>query len=191
MPLRSALALVPLIVVVTFVEEMRVAAPSHINAQPAGKSRPPVEGGRDLWSMNLNRDLRFFFDSADGEHGPIWFIRDRLHPDKMWITEKTTAHRTDRSYALITRIIDPDRGRAAASGPWRSLSESSKPSTRGRDRWWRSIPALAPVRTELAEFLEAEGGIALTGELAQFLLTSRRSDATEPQHLPMGQYSRD
>jgi hypothetical protein len=65
----------------------------------------------NVWSMNLNRNLRFFFDSADGEHGPIWFIRDRLHPEKRWITEKTTAQRYDRSYALITRIIDPDRKR--------------------------------------------------------------------------------
>ncbi|NYF77815.1 hypothetical protein [Granulicella arctica] len=65
----------------------------------------------NVWSMNLNRNLRFFFDSADGEHGQIWFIRDRLHPDKKWVTEKTTAQRTDRSYALITRIIDPDRKR--------------------------------------------------------------------------------
>ncbi|MDP9050359.1 MAG: hypothetical protein M3O31_06485 [Acidobacteriota bacterium] len=65
----------------------------------------------NLWSMNLNRNLRFYFDSADGERGTIWFIRDRLHPEKRWITEKTTAQRYDRSYALITRIIDPDRKR--------------------------------------------------------------------------------
>jgi hypothetical protein len=65
----------------------------------------------NVWSMNLNRNLRFFFDSADGDHGPIWFIRDRQHPEKRWITEKTTAQRNDRSYALITRIIDPDRKR--------------------------------------------------------------------------------
>jgi hypothetical protein len=65
----------------------------------------------NVWSMNLNRNLRFFFDSAEGDHGPIWFIRDRQHPEKRWITEKTTARRNDRSYALITRIIDPDRKR--------------------------------------------------------------------------------
>ncbi|NYF54063.1 BREX system serine/threonine kinase PglW [Tunturiibacter gelidoferens] len=52
--------------------------------------------------------------------------------------------------------------------------------TKGRDRWRRSIPALTPVRTELAEFLEAEGGVAQIGELAQYLLTSRGSDVTEP-----------
>jgi len=65
----------------------------------------------NVWTMNLNRNLRFFFDSVDGEHGPIWFIRDRQHPDKRWMTEKITAQRTDHSYALITRIIDPDRSR--------------------------------------------------------------------------------
>ena len=61
--------------------------------------------------MNLNRNLRFLFESADGGHRQIWFIRDRLHPEKRWITEKTAAQQADRSYALITRIIDPDRKR--------------------------------------------------------------------------------
>lgn len=65
----------------------------------------------NVWTMNLNRNLRFFFDSADGEHGPVWFIRDRLHPDQRWITEKITAQRADHSYALVTRMIDPDRRR--------------------------------------------------------------------------------
>ena len=65
----------------------------------------------NVWAMNLNQNLRFFFDSADGEHGPVWFIRDRQHPDQRWLTETITEHRADRSYALITRIIDPDRKR--------------------------------------------------------------------------------
>ena len=65
----------------------------------------------NVWTMNLNRNLRFFFDSVDGEHGPIWFVRDRLHPDKRWMSEKITAQRADHSYALVTRIIDPDRKR--------------------------------------------------------------------------------
>jgi len=65
----------------------------------------------NVWSMDLNRNLRFLFDSTDGEHGPIWFIRDRQHPEKRWMTEKTAAQRNDRSYALVTRIIDPDRKR--------------------------------------------------------------------------------
>jgi hypothetical protein len=65
----------------------------------------------NVWSMNLNRNLRFFFDSGNEEQDPAWFIRDRLHPDKRWIGEKATAQRYGRSYALITRIIDPDRKR--------------------------------------------------------------------------------
>jgi hypothetical protein len=69
----------------------------------------------NVWSMNLNRNLRFFFDSSDGEHGSIWSIRDRLHPDKRWKTETATAQRTDRSYALITRILDRDRNRVQIS----------------------------------------------------------------------------
>lgn len=52
--------------------------------------------------------------------------------------------------------------------------------TKGRDRWRRSVPALTPIRAELAEFLQAEGGVAQIGELAQYLLTSRGSNAPEP-----------
>jgi len=70
-----------------------------------------IGGFNNVWTMNLNRNLRFFFDSEAGQHGPIWFIRDRVHPEKKWITERITARQTDHSYALITRIIDPDRKR--------------------------------------------------------------------------------
>jgi serine/threonine protein kinase len=51
---------------------------------------------------------------------------------------------------------------------------------KGRDRWRRTVPALTPIRSELAEFLQAEGGVAQIGELAQYLLTSRGSGASEP-----------
>jgi hypothetical protein len=93
-----------LVTQVLWPEESRNISLDHTNAVYIGAFN-------NVWSMNLNRNLRFFFDSADGQHGPIWFIRDRQHPEKRWITEKTTAQRNDRSYALITRIIDPDRKR--------------------------------------------------------------------------------
>jgi serine/threonine protein kinase len=51
---------------------------------------------------------------------------------------------------------------------------------KARDRWRRSVPALTPIRTELAEYLAAEGGVAEIRELSKFLLASRRSDALEP-----------
>jgi hypothetical protein len=70
-----------------------------------------IGGFNNFWTMNLNRNLRFFFDSIPGEQGPIWFIRDRAHPDKRWMTEKIASQQTDHSYALVTRIIDPDRRR--------------------------------------------------------------------------------
>lgn len=89
-------------------EESRNLSLDHTNAIYIGAFN-------NVWAMNLNQNLRFFFDSATGEHGPIWFIRDRQHPEKRWITEKTTAQRNDRSYALITRIIDPDRKRVQMS----------------------------------------------------------------------------
>jgi len=65
----------------------------------------------NVWTMNLTRNLRFFFDVTNSGQKQIWGIRDRLHPDKLWTTEKTASQQADRSYALITRIIAPDRSR--------------------------------------------------------------------------------
>ena len=93
-----------LVTQVLWPEESRNLSLDHTNAIYIGAFN-------NVWAMNLNRNLRFYFDFADGDHGPIWFIHDRQHPEKRWITEKTTAQRNDRSYALITRIIDPDRKR--------------------------------------------------------------------------------
>jgi hypothetical protein len=63
----------------------------------------------NVWTMNLNRNLRFFFEMATVGNTQSWVIRDRLHPDKMWTTEKPGAQQADRSYALITRFFDPNR----------------------------------------------------------------------------------
>lgn len=62
----------------------------------------------------------------------------------------------------------------------RARAQISQTITKARDRWRRSVPQLTPIRTELAEFIAAEGGVAHIAELAQFLLASRRSDAPEP-----------
>jgi serine/threonine protein kinase len=62
----------------------------------------------------------------------------------------------------------------------KSRAQISQVITKARARWRRSVPALTPIRAELADYLAAEGGIAEVGELAQFLLASRRSDAPEP-----------
>jgi serine/threonine protein kinase/transcriptional regulator with XRE-family HTH domain len=72
-------------------------------------------------------------------------------------TQSQIATRTGKSRAYVGQII-----------------------TKGRDRWRRSVAALTPIRTELDQFLAAEGGVAQIGELAQYLLTSRGSDAPEP-----------
>jgi hypothetical protein len=72
-------------------------------------------------------------------------------------TQAQVADRTGKSRAQIRQVI-----------------------TKARERWRKSCPDLTPVRSELASFLEAEGGVAEVGELAQFLLASRRSHASEP-----------
>jgi serine/threonine protein kinase len=78
-----------------------------------------------------------------------------------------------------TAVLYPTQAQIAdRSG--KSRAQISQVITKARDRWRRSVPALTPIRTELADYLSAEGGIAEVRELAQFLLASRRSDAAEP-----------
>jgi serine/threonine protein kinase len=77
-------------------------------------------------------------------------------------TQSQIAERTQRARAQIGQIL-----------------------TKGRERW-RRTPALTTVRNDLAEFITAEGGVVEIGELAQFLLTSRGSDAGDPLSLRRG-----
>jgi serine/threonine protein kinase len=61
----------------------------------------------------------------------------------------------------------------------KARAQISQILTKARERW-RRTPALTTVRNELAEFVSAEGGVVEVGELTQFLLTSRGSDAGTP-----------
>ena len=83
-------------------------------------------------------------------------LDDAFTGEPQYPTQAQIAERTGKTRAQINQVI-----------------------TKARDRWRRSIPSLTPIRTELAEFLKAEGGVAHIRELAQFLLASRRSDAPE------------
>jgi len=83
-------------------------------------------------------------------------LDDAFTGEPQYPTQAQIAERTGKARAQISQVI-----------------------TKARDRWRRSVPALTPIRTELAEFLKVEGGVAHIRELAQFLLASRRSDAPE------------
>jgi len=84
-------------------------------------------------------------------------LDDAANGAPQYPTQAQVAERTGKARAQISQVI-----------------------TKARDRWRRSVPQLTPIRTELAEFIAAEGGVAHIAELAQFLLASRRSDAPEP-----------
>jgi serine/threonine protein kinase len=94
------------------------------------------------------------------------------------------------SRQILTEFLELDD--AATGGPryptqaevaertGKARAQVSQVITKARDRWRRSVPQLTPIRSDLAEFLAAEGGIAHIAELAQFLLASRGSSAAEP-----------
>jgi serine/threonine protein kinase len=67
-----------------------------------------------------------------------------------------------------------------AKSTGKSRAQVSQIVAKARERWRRSVPQLTPVRAELAAWLQAEGGVVLIAELAQFLLASRGSDAPAP-----------
>lgn len=85
-------------------QENRKTAPEHTNIIYIGAFN-------NVWTMNLNQNLRFSFEPSQAGHKQIWGIHDRLHPDRIWTTEEPGAQQAAHSYALITRIIDPDRSR--------------------------------------------------------------------------------
>ncbi|MFZ0337162.1 MAG: hypothetical protein WAL45_03960 [Terracidiphilus sp.] len=67
------------------------------------------------WTVSLNRNLRFTFEESDTSLGHIWMIRDHNYPDRKWAMLKTYPQPIDHEYALITRILDPDRKRVVIS----------------------------------------------------------------------------
>jgi transposase len=85
-------------------EEPRAGAERKLSGQKEALliatacSTPPEGFAR--WTLELLAEKMVRLTEHEGQH-----------PEKRWITEKTAAQRNDRSYALITRIIDPDRKR--------------------------------------------------------------------------------
>jgi serine/threonine protein kinase len=78
--------------------------------------------------------------------------KDILQPPQ-YPSQSQLADRTGKSRAQIGQVI-----------------------TKARERW-RRTPQITLVRTEIANWIAAEGGLAHIGELAQFLLSSRGSSA--------------
>jgi serine/threonine protein kinase len=93
------------------------------------------------------------------------------------------------SRKLLTQFLELDE---ASSAPPQYPTQTQIADTTGRhraqigqiiasarDRWRRSVPPLTGIRNELAEFLQAEGGVVQIGELSRFLIASHGSDAPE------------
>lgn len=67
------------------------------------------------WTMNLNQNLRFAFERDATPDGFIWLIRDRNQPGRQWALTRTYPQPLDHDYALITRLLDPERKRVVIS----------------------------------------------------------------------------
>jgi hypothetical protein len=65
------------------------------------------------WTLQLNRDLRFYFDEDTGEQ-----IRDRQHPGVAWKLERNDKGREVLDYAVVTRLLHSETGQVVveASG---------------------------------------------------------------------------
>jgi hypothetical protein len=94
----------------------RIRWPKEIQEQELARANVIYIGGfNNSWTMSLNHNLRFAFQETDmaGEHQ--WMICDRNHPGRQWSMTKTYPQPVDHDYALITRILDPDRKRVIIS----------------------------------------------------------------------------
>jgi hypothetical protein len=67
------------------------------------------------WTMSLNQNLRFIFERDATPDGFIWMVRDRNQPGRQWSLTQTYPQPLDRDYAMITRILDPERKRVVIS----------------------------------------------------------------------------
>jgi len=70
------------------------------------------------WALDVNENLRFSLkridaneDSTWKDEGSVWMILDRNSPGRSWSNTKTYPQPIDHEFALITRIIDPERKR--------------------------------------------------------------------------------
>ncbi|MFL6415612.1 MAG: hypothetical protein ACJ74Y_08080, partial [Bryobacteraceae bacterium] len=65
------------------------------------------------WTLQLNRDLRFYFDETTGEQ-----ILDRQRPGVRWKLERNDKGREAVDYAVVTRLLHSDTGQVVveASG---------------------------------------------------------------------------
>jgi hypothetical protein len=69
----------------------------------------------NIWTMSLNRNLRFSFFRDDASTVSTWMIKDRDNPGRNWSITATYPQPVTHEYALITRIVDPDQKRVVIS----------------------------------------------------------------------------
>jgi hypothetical protein len=67
------------------------------------------------WTMSMNQNLRFIFERDNAPNGFVWMIRDRLQPGRQWSLSQTYPQPIDHDFAMITRILDPERKRVVIS----------------------------------------------------------------------------
>jgi serine/threonine protein kinase len=119
---------------------------------------------------------------TDGQYRSVDSIVPLLVPGGRY--SKDQPHR-DRMLALLELIDGLTDGPtfpsqtdiAKHAGKTRALIGQDLMKARQR---WRKTPPLTEVRREVAEFLDAQGGIATIGELTQFVLSARGSEAEDP-----------
>jgi hypothetical protein len=67
------------------------------------------------WTMSLNKNLRFTFEQDGTPDEPVWAIKDRSSPNRIWSLPRTDPQPIDHDFAIITRILDPAGKRVVIS----------------------------------------------------------------------------
>jgi len=90
--------------------------PQEVQSEDLNRSNAIFIGGlNNPWSMSLNEGLRYSMKQVQTENGPVWTIQDRRSPNQDWSITAPYPEASSVDYALITRVIDRERGRVVIS----------------------------------------------------------------------------
>jgi len=90
--------------------------PQEVQSEDLKRSNVIFVGAlNNPWSMSLNESLRFSFKQLQTDSGPIWTIQDRTSPNQNWSITNAYPEPSSADYALITRVIDREKGRVVIS----------------------------------------------------------------------------
>ncbi len=89
------------------------------------------------WTMEFNKNLRFWFEQPLAGEESVWMVRDRTDPQRKWSVRAAHPWKADTDYAIITRLVEAGQGRAvvSAAGISGNGTQAAGDFITSRERW--------------------------------------------------------